>query len=168
MIEVAQLHKGELEQLTNSIWFSEKNKYWNCSIYYEPLRLEENTWNAHQFVSVNKQGNVIGYISYEINRESDRVCGLSIINFTDDIATFGADLRQVLDDIFVRFRFRKLCYSVVCGNPIEKTYDRLTEKYGGRIVGIHKKDVKLIDGQLYDLKNYEIFRDAYMIHRKQV
>ena len=37
----------------------------------------------------------------------------------------------------------------------------MIKKYGGRIVGIKKKDVQLIDGKYYDLKLYEIFADDY-------
>lgn len=162
MIEIAQLHKDELERLVSAVWFEDRYKYWNSSVYYGQAKVEDNTWNTHQFVSVDKKGNVIGYIDYSIDRESDRVYGLGIINFTDDIITFGLDLRQVLDDIFRKFNFRKLCYAVVCGNPIEKSYDRMTEKYGGRVVGICRQEVRLMDGILYDLKKYEIFRTDYL------
>ena len=68
---------------------------------------------------------------------------------------------QALKDIFEKFHFRKLIFSVVIGNPIEKTYDRMIQKYGGRIVGIQRQQVKLIDGQFYDVKMYEILSDDY-------
>ena len=55
---------------------------------------------------------------------------------------------------------RKLNFSVAIGHPIEKSYDKMVEKYGGRITGIKKEDVKLFDGKLYDLKGYEIFMDS--------
>jgi hypothetical protein len=72
---------------------------------------------------------------------------------------------KCLDEIFTKFKFRKLKYSVFVGNPIENTYDRLTEKYGGRIIGISKQDDRLIDGDFYDLKSYEIFKDDYMKYK---
>ena len=59
-------------------------------------------------------------------------------------------------------------FSVIIGNPIEPKYDRLIEHYGGRIVGINKEHVMLPDGELYDMKFYEIFRTDYLEHRKNV
>jgi hypothetical protein len=50
----------------------------------------------------------------------------------------------------------------VIGNPIEKSYDKLIHKYGGRVVGTYKQHTKLIDNKLYDEKFYEIFRDDYI------
>ena len=72
------------------------------------------------------------------------------------------DLGQALTDIFERFKFRKLNFSVVIGNPIEKSYDKMIDKYGGRIVGIYKQEIKLIDGEYYDEKLYEITREDYL------
>ena len=41
-------------------------------------------------------------------------------------------------------------------------YDKYIEKYGGRIVGIFKEDVRLYDGEYYDHKYYEIFREEFI------
>lgn len=165
MLEVAQLHVEELDRLQKGIWFDKKYMYWNNSTYYEQMQIGENTWDSHSFASINKTGEVIGYISYSISRPDNVVTGLSIMNFTDDMITFGKDLRTVIDDIFVKFNFDKIDFTVVRGNPIEKSYDMLIKRYGGRIVGYREKEVRLIDGKMYDLKMYEIFRKEYMIHR---
>ncbi|TVX86108.1 hypothetical protein FPZ44_23735 [Paenibacillus agilis] len=74
---------------------------------------------------------------------------------------FVKDLQKFLSDIFERFGFNKLSYSVVIGNPIEKSYDRMTHKYGGRIVGVNRNEVLLSDGTLNDLKLYEILKEDY-------
>ena len=38
----------------------------------------------------------------------------------------------------------------------------MIDKYGGRIIGIYKQETKLIDGEYYDKKVYEIMRDDYL------
>jgi hypothetical protein len=83
------------------------------------------------------------------------------INFTDN-PLFGKDLLQVIKDIFERFNFHKLSFGMVVGNPIEKTYDRIVEKYGGRITCIEKEETKLDDNKYYDVKRYEILREDYL------
>lgn len=87
---------------------------------------------------------------------------LGVINFSDNKIIFGMDLGQTLMDIFEKFKFRKLRFSVIVGNPIEKSYDKMVSKYGGRIVGTYYKEQKLIDGEIYDQKLYEILREDYM------
>jgi len=79
---------------------------------------------------------------------------------------FGADLGRALKDIFEKYNFRKLGFSVVVGNPVEKAYDRIIGRYGGRVVGTHIKQCRLTDGEYYDLKKYEIFREDYMKNRR--
>ena len=79
---------------------------------------------------------VIGYISYSICRQNNSITGLEIINFSNNKAVFGRDVITALKDIFEKYNFRKIKFCVVIGNPIEKTYDKLIKKYGGRIVGV--------------------------------
>lgn len=160
MLEPAIKYKDQLEKLQYNTWFNDKYKYWNFDVYYEPMQINTDTYNKHQFVSVS-DGEVIGYIAYNISRAENFVHSLSIINFTDNKITFGRDVMKAMNDIFEKFKFRKLNFNVVIGNPIEKTYDKLIEKYGGRIVGVYKENVKLIDGEYYDVKSYELLASDY-------
>ena len=160
MLEPAIKYKNKLEQLQYNIWFNEKYKYWNCDTYYNSMQIDTDTWNRHQFVSVFND-EILGYIAYNISRSDNNVSSLSIINFSDNKTVFGVDLCHALKDIFERYKFRKLNFSVVIGNPIEKSYDKMINKYGGKIVGIYREDVKLIDGQYYDRKLYEILASEY-------
>ena len=88
-------------------------------------------------------------------------------NFTNDPA-FGIDLLQVIKDIFERFNFHKLTFSVVIGNPVEETYDRLCAKYGGRILCVQKDETKLEDNNYYDVKLYEIMREDFLKCKKNM
>ncbi|WP_313578580.1 hypothetical protein [Lacrimispora sp.] len=162
MLDLALNHEEELKKKFRSTWFSEKYKYWTFTNYSDELQIAESTWVHHQFASLDSTGEVIGYIGYDIDRASDLVYGLNIINFTDKKVIFGIDVGNVLRDIFEKFNFRKLTFSVAVGNPIESSYDRMIGKYNGRIVGIQKKQVRLIDGQFYDRKLYEILAEDYL------
>ena len=160
MLEPAIKYKDQLEKLQYNIWFNDKYKYYNYNTYYNSMQIDDNTWNRHQFVSVFND-EVIGYIAYDISRNDNSVDGLCIINFSDNKAVFGVDLGKALRDIFEKYKFRKLNFNVLIGNPIEKSYDKMIKKYGGRIVGTCKEDIKLSDGQYYDRKLYEIFASEY-------
>lgn len=163
MLEPAIKYKDQLENLQYETWFNDKYKYWVFDEYYRTLTIDEDTWNRHQFVSVS-DNNAIGYIAYSVNRSENSVHSLSIVNFSNDKTdsiTFGVDLSRALKDIFEKYKFRKLNFCVIIGNPVEKSYDRIIKRYGGRIVGIKKEDAKLIDGEYYDNKLYEILASEY-------
>ena len=161
MIEIAQLHKDELTNKFHKTWFVDKYKYYHADTFYSEFKVDEDTWNKHQFASIYA-GFVRGYIGYCINRRTNNVDGLCAINFDGEHpGVFGQDLGNVVIDIFERYKFNKLNFSVIVGNPIEKSYDKLIEKYGGRVVGYFEKHVKLIDGEYYDEKFYEIMAGNY-------
>lgn len=166
MLEIAQLHESELKEKFHHTWFKDKYKYYYADTFCSEFKVEPDTWNKHQFVSLYHNDydpediEVIGYIEYDINRRTNNVHSLAAINFSD-YKTFGVDLGRAVCDIFEKFKFNKLNFSVVVGNPIEQSYDKLVEKYGGRIVGYFEKEVKLIDGKYCDEKLYEITAENY-------
>lgn len=159
MLDIAQLHTDVLKEKFHETWFDDKYKYFHADTFYSEIEIDKDTWNKHQFVSLY-DGYVIGYIGYGINRRTNNVDGLAAINFSNH-KTFGIDLGNVVFDIFEKYKFNKLNFSVIIGNPIEKSYDKLMHKYGGRVVGIFEKHAKLIDGEYYDEKFYEITADNY-------
>ncbi|OGO81270.1 MAG: hypothetical protein A2Y21_10715 [Clostridiales bacterium GWC2_40_7] len=71
-------------------------------------------------------------------------------------------------DIFLKYNFRKIEFTVVAGNPIEKMFDKYVNKYGGRIVGVRKESVKLQDNLFYDSKLYELFKTDFIKNYKKL
>jgi len=165
MLAFAQDYEQELNRKMRETWGQKKYWYFQYISYMSPIEIESNTWDRTQFVSLNPSGEVIGYLGYGVEREARYVSYLEIINFTND-NSFGLDVLAMLRDIFEKYRYNKIVFSVVIGNPIEQRYDHLIERCGGRIVGVYKEHVMLPDGKLYDKKSYEITRDDYLKHRK--
>lgn len=151
-----QLH----ETLARVCWFNEKYKYFNMG-YDELEEILASNKDKHQLLSVDTEGNICGMIFYNIDRFTRNVCGFNAASFDTNAITFGRDLLQSIDDIFVKFKFNKLCFGVVIGNSIERTYDRLCAKVGGRVAGYYRKDCMLMDGSFADVKVYEILREEY-------
>ena len=163
MIKPAQLYTIELKIKLWETVYEERYMFVNdgWSDDYSP---SGSTWSEHEFVSLSKDNELLGYIRYQVNQRTQIASGFCAINFSTSIV-FARDLFRVIDNIFVKFNMEKLKYGVIVGNPVEKTYDKLTKKYGGRIVGINYRDVKLMDGGYYDSKNYEIFKEEYLKNR---
>lgn len=162
MLDLAINHSEALRQKFRKIWFDDKYKFFENGVYYNDFNTDEMTWDRHQFASLDSDGDIVGYIGYDINRQANYAHSLAIINFTNYGKTvFAKDLLQVLKDIFEKFAFNKLSFAVVVGNPVESSYDKIVLQHGGRIVGTHKQDTRLMDGKLYDIKHYEILKENY-------
>lgn len=164
MLDNAFKYEEQIKYKMLDTWYDEKYMFYHGSPYHEIFELSHNDgdWNSRQFVSLDVKGNLLGLIGYGIDRQNESVNGLGAINFSDNKLMFGKDIAQVVDDIFCKFNMRKINFSVFVGNPIEKSYDRLIHRYGGRIVGIKEAHCKLIDGNYYDRKEYELFKAEYL------
>lgn len=170
MLECAKKHEDKLKQLFIDIAFDPFYQFEQYSVFRETFKLPEDTWNANHFVSV-LNNEVIGMVSYQIKRIENAVSNLHIVHFGGRAAqnnyTFGKDAITAIRDIFEKFSFSKISFSVVIGNQAEKTYDRMVKRYNGCIVGIKKQEVKLLDGKLYDKKMYEILADDYFSQKNR-
>ena len=161
MLDFAIKYKDTLQSMFIDTWYTEKYKYFHYTVSCNIPEFRDNTWDYHDFVSIDHAGHIIGNIYYHIDRITNNVSRFCAINFTDSHIIFAKDLLQVIRDIFEKFHFNKLSFGVVIGNPAENSYDKLITKYGGRIVGIKKNETKLFDGQYYDVKEYEILKENY-------
>lgn len=166
MLDIALNYSDQLQKLMRNTWYDDRYKYYNTNCYRGDLSLASDNWQYNQFVSVipnqdTAETELVGFIEYSINRQTNNCCDFSIINFSQNSIVFGADILKVIDDIFSKFHFNKVSFEVVVGNPIESQYDKLMDKFNGRIVGVMKNEVKLQDNNYYDLKKYELMAEDY-------
>lgn len=102
-----------------------------------------------------------GIISYDIDWTTSKAYRLRVASFGPNPVTFAKDVKEAIDWIFTKFNCEGLIFGVVVGNPAEKIWDKAIKKLNGRVVGYYKRDVKLIDNRLYDIKNYEVMKEDY-------
>jgi len=161
MLEYAKKHELKLKELYWDIAFNPFYQFMDFASTREDYKVPEDTYRQHDFISI-WENKIIGHIYYNINRIPNAVDSFVCVHFGDKHSyVFAKDLLTAVKDIFEKYKFNKLCFCVVIGNPVEKTYDKLVKKHGGRIVGVWKQDRKLLDGNLYDVKCYEILAEDY-------
>jgi hypothetical protein len=130
------------------------------------VNLKEDAWTRIEKVSLDKDKNILGFLSASISRPDNYVFSLGIVRYIDTMSyTFSKDLHRFLKDLFEYYNMHKITFSVVVGNPIEKMYDRIIQKYCGRVVGYNKDHSMLIDGKRYDNKIYEILKSEYEVSK---
>lgn len=172
MLEIAYMHKDALQIEYMKAIMKPENFFYGFGSYHQyELKINSSSWDNIQFVSVTKIDDetfLNGYFCADVCRAENYIGNVSVIRFENSNKyryRFCADMYKFLENLFVKYSFRKIEWHVVVGNPSEKMYDRIVEKWDGRIVGTFRQKVMLTDGNLYDQKHYEIFRDRYM-HKK--
>ncbi|MGE5423389.1 MAG: hypothetical protein ACM3QW_09000 [Ignavibacteriales bacterium] len=161
MLDLAIRHEAELQDLYQQTLFTEKYRFnMNYGAIDYNLELSQDA-SIIQMVSIH-QDHLIGYLSARINRDTNTAYDIHIMNFMAKNDIFTADLFEFYIMLLNQFGIDRIVWNVIVGNPAEKLYDRLAENYGGRIVGTFKNDVRLYDGQLYDTKWYEMYKNQCM------
>ena len=151
----------------------EINELWNLYIYdidYQYYHGSEPTSNFHwdcdgfyYWASIDtKTDEVIGVITYHMDRITDTASRFGIISFDWGNPVFLADLGKVIDDIFYTYGANRMEWEVVADNERAlMLYELFAIKSGGRKIGIRKEAVKTMDGQLHDSISFEILASRY-------
>lgn len=165
MLKPAQLYKEELQTENIKTWYLPENIYYNSSAGSDYIEILEDNYNCHQFVSVDKGNNIIGYISYNINWEVMSVTNLGIISFRKGNINFIKDVYQAIINIFEKYNMNRLEWFCVNENPALKSYEKLILKLGGNKCGYFKQCIKLMDGKIHDCVYFEILRTSFLLHK---
>ena len=156
MIDLAKKYEYELIKRYRDVLLSDRLFWFHERPYIKyDLEIMNDSWNHLQFVSIDQNGKVSGFLSGQLDRINNQVNNLLLLNFEKPSMQFTIDCLRFVDQL-KNMGFVKIMFSVVVGNPAEKIYDAILEKLGGSHVGTFRKDVKLPDGNYYDRKFYEI------------
>lgn len=160
----AKLYEEQIKRKMWEIWYDEKYQYYFGGNWRSDFSLADNNndYLKRAFAVLNNSEELIGYISYSVDNELRIAQWFGAINFSNDKLTFGKALRQVITDCFLKFGMEVVEWNVICGNPIEPSYDRMCEKLGGQIIGIsHHRAIDLA-GNIHNTKSYEILRENFL------
>jgi hypothetical protein len=165
MLDLAYNHIEEVETKFRETLLKERYKYYQrgSGLDYH-LSIADNSHTILQFVSMDPSTKkVIGYLGAKLNRDTNSAYELEAINFLPQANKFFTeDLGTFIVMLFTRFGLNRIVWSVIIGNPVEQMYDRVTKFFGNCVVGVLHDEVKLYDGQLYDVKYYELMREEFL------
>lgn len=153
MLDYAIKYETELKEAYMKVIGTDRLKYAQSNFIEFSLDIRQDTWEKIQMVSMY-DGKLNGYLSATIDRPTNSVSSIVIISFENNSFIFGKDIHSFFRNLLKNFY--KINFSVYIGNKVESAYDRLVERAGGRVVGIYKKDVRLVTGEIVDRKVYEI------------
>lgn len=161
MLKPAQLYKDKLQDQFYKAWYDPANIYYSGWHGMDIPNLPENNYDEHNFVSVDKNDNVVGFISYGINWASMSAERFGIISFDKGSLIFGRDLFQVICNLFEVYHMNRISWSAYVDNPAVKSYRRFIKKHGGRECAYYRQQARLQDGLLHDTVMFEIMSSEF-------
>lgn len=175
MIELAAKYRNEVDALWADRVLDDDAKYEFTSPRMsgpEWDKLSDFNYDQICFVSTmtnpdNGEKIILGEIGYYVNDYAKLVNSFYCIRFknngiSDNGAIFMKDMLTVIYNIFNKYGFNKMEYSVAVGNPAEKQWDEFTKRANGSVVGTFHKSLCLADRKIYDNKYYELFKEDFM------
>lgn len=147
-------------QNKEKFYFIEEGKGLNTELPDADVPIDK-AWNYIERISLDKDKNVLGYFQAHIKRPENYVENVLIINFGDPTHTFSKDKTEFWTSFFDVYKFRKIKFHVIVGNPAEAQFDKLIKKYDGRIIGTFKDEILYKDGTYKDIKIYELYKNNY-------
>lgn len=161
MIKTAQLYEDELKRKFLETWYDDRYKYYTMDSGYYQTSLSDNTKKHHSFVSLDKDGRIIGYIGYEVNWEIKSALQLNIISFDFGNMMFISDVRKMIDNIFNKYNLNRLHFFCIYDNPALESYRTFIKKHGGKECGYERECCMTPDGVIRDIVYFEILKKEY-------
>ena len=161
MLALAIQYAGQLQAGYQAALMDDKYRfYWQGASHGYFVPLEQDDSRKLQYVSVGVYGDVLGFFECNLNRDTMTAYNVTAMRFAPGHGTeFAADMyRFVVDLLFKQYGINRVVFNVIVGNPAERLYDRICERYGGRVIGTFTQEARLRDGRLYDVKYYEMLK----------
>lgn len=158
MLKPAQLYIDQLTTADVATWYDMSSIYWHSGTGCTQINVSDSTHEIHQFVSVDKDDRVIGYITYSVDWCARSVYQMGMVSYDKGNILFIKDLLQCIHNIFHVYNLNRIEWYSYADNPAIDGYRKFINKYGGREVGMLHSVAMLMDGKIHDSVIFEILK----------
>lgn len=162
MLKPAQLYKDKLWEEDIKSWYKPENIFWSGSAGDYTIDLPDNNYDRHCFVSVDKNDDVIGYITYSLDWSAMSADRFGIISFRKNSVEFAKDLYKAICDLFEVYHMNRIAWYCFADNPAIKGYRNFIKKHGGKECGYYRQIARLQDGKMHDSVEFEILAEEFI------
>lgn len=117
--------------------------------------ISDNSGGWHDWAIISNEGKIIGYLSYYVNWYESCVRNFGLISFDRGNPQIGRDLFEEMNRLINKLKLHRIEWRMIEGNPVQRTYDRFCEKYGGRKI-VLTDAVRDAYGKYHNVYIYEI------------
>lgn len=161
MLKPAQLYKDQLLKEYVKTWYKPEYIYYTGWTGDRFPDIPDNNYNDHDFVSVDENDNIIGYISYSVDWIAMNADRFGIISFDRGNIEFAKDVYKVIRDLFEAYHMNRISWCCYVENPAIRGYRNFIKRHGGKECGYYRQIAKLQDGKLHDSVEFEILYDEF-------
>jgi len=161
MLVPAVLHKDEVLKKFSEFIYSYDYFFYTGYVGGHRLPNVDDSDDWEHWVSVDSDGNVLGYLAYFVDHVNDSVNRFGMFSFIRDSPVFVLDCYRRLE--FLVKNYRRVEWRMIGGNPVESAYDAFCEKHHGR-KHVLSAVVKDRNGIYRDDVVYEVLRDGFPVH----
>lgn len=158
MLRPAQLYKEELLKKHYEQWYRPETNYYSGLCNWS-LDIKDDNGEKRQFVSVDKNNKVIGYIAYNVEWTTRSASSFGMISYEKGNLEFVRDLYKTVYDLFLVENFNRVEWWCFTDNPAVRGYKNFIKRFGGRIAGELHKSCMFSDGSLHDSYIFEILKE---------
>lgn len=162
MLKPAISYQGAINiELTNR-WHDPKYQYYNiCRELYDASTSAD---YKHEFVSVNFDNKILGFIMFETPSNCLSAMDWEMVSFieTTDYNSFLIWTSDILDAINLAFIFEnriRIEFRCTDGNPVIRSYRKFIKRFGG--IELRLRQYIKIRDELHDEYLFEIMRDEF-------
>ena len=102
---------------------------------------------------------LVGYLDYKIDWYSSCASCFGLISFENGNPLIGLAVRETIDKLLNEYKLHRIEWRMLGGNPVERHYDKLCEKYHG-VKHVLRDVFKDKYGKYHTDCIYEIIQDA--------
>jgi hypothetical protein len=150
-------YKSEIEKYIQSIMYSEESYYMSGFKHSYTVDIPEtdNDGRSFHWAVLNNSGQLVGYISYDIEFYDSVLRNLKILSFVKGSICIGLALQQIIEMIN-DYNLNKIIIYTIDDNLIRSKYDNLAKNNNGKKY-VFKEEYKDNKGKYHDLIRYDIF-----------
>lgn len=157
MIKPAILYKDEIIEMFQNNYYTDAMTYNTGGLYnWCPNIQEEPDENTFQFAIVNKDDELLGFITYKVDWYVDKAYNFGMLSKQEGNPLFGKEIFNIMEELVKRHH--RIEWSMVGGNPVERSYDKFCSRHGGTKF-VFKDSLRDREGNYRNSILYEIVKE---------
>ncbi len=159
MLKPAKLYEDWLKEEFTKVAYTDEFMFYTGYGHMHSISNFDLQDNVYSYAVVDKEGNLIGYISYRVDPLLSLACNFGIQSFVKDTITLANDLYEIMKSLIDTYH--RVEWRMIAGNPAERSYDALLKKFNGRKITL-RDSTKDNYGNYHDEYIYEIITTDHL------
>ena len=160
MLVPAVCYKDQIERYSDELRYSEQMMFYNGCLETGRMQIATDpTEGRYQWAIVDKDKNLVGYISYMVDHYASNAYGFGLVAFTDNKRVMADGIRQAIKHI-QKMNLHRIEFRCVADNPAYNGYSSICSHFTDYDLRLHSlSDVfRDVNGMYHSCWIFELLR----------